>query len=152
MDRLLDAALKNKAQLNWVPEKVQRIASHCNDRKVAAKMASEKSDEIFLALFVKESGPLVVQAAVASVMDCSADCILLDMAVVRRVYLDDLDGLENYVYVKSDGKRSLVLKWKDLKDVQVLTLFTQVTLSLEPCSDKLDFKVKLIKPETENEK
>ena len=34
---------------------LQRRAEHCNDKKYAAKLVSEKSNEIFFAVFVKVS-------------------------------------------------------------------------------------------------
>ncbi len=144
--RLLDAALKDDCKLKWIPQSVEQVASHCNDRKFAAKIASEKSDELFLALFVKESGPLVVDAVVHWVLDHAIDCILLDMAVVKRVYFDDLEDLESYKYIRNGGKLCMELKWKSIAQIQVLTVFSPVVLRLEAVEDKIDFKAKLSQP------
>ena len=46
---------------------IQRLASHCNDKKKAAKTVSEASDEMFLASFIKECGPCVVEGMVIKV-------------------------------------------------------------------------------------
>ena len=61
----MDAALK-KTKLDWNPIKIEEIAQHCNDRKLAAKAVSDKSAEMFLALFVKQSGPILVEAHCSS--------------------------------------------------------------------------------------
>ena len=66
MLRLLDAAI-NGEKLDWQESAVQRLASHCNDKKKAAKTVSEASDEIFLASFIKECGPCVVEGMIIKV-------------------------------------------------------------------------------------
>jgi hypothetical protein len=48
----LDAALK-KTKLDWNPIKIEEIAQHCNDRKLAAKAVSDKSAEMFLGNLLK---------------------------------------------------------------------------------------------------
>ena len=101
---------------------IQRLASHCNDKKKAAKTVAEASDEMFLASFIKECGPCVVEGMVIKVsfilkqgdfegkqskyiivtariiyyhflqqvFDKAVDCLLFDMAVIKRVYLENL--------------------------------------------------------------
>ena len=64
--RLLDAAI-NGYTLEWKEAIIQRIASHCNDKKLAAKRVSEASDEMFLASFIKECGPYNVEGIVLKV-------------------------------------------------------------------------------------
>ena len=64
--RLLDAAIKEES-LDWKESAIQRLASHCNDKKKAAKTVSEASDEMFLASFIKECGPCVVEGMVIKV-------------------------------------------------------------------------------------
>ena len=53
--------------LEWKEAIIQRIASHCNDKKLAAKRVSEASDEMFLASFIKECGPYNVEGIVLKV-------------------------------------------------------------------------------------
>jgi hypothetical protein len=64
--RLLDAALKNEKPA-WLPEHVSAISSNCNKKKLIAKRVSEKSDELFLTMFVNACGPLTVNAMVLQV-------------------------------------------------------------------------------------
>ena len=64
--RLLDAAIKGNMP-EWKESVVQRQAIHCNDKKKAAKIVSQASDEMFLASFIKECGPCVVEGIVVKV-------------------------------------------------------------------------------------
>jgi hypothetical protein len=64
--RLLEAALTG-VKPDWTPSFVSKISSTCNAKKYISKKVSEKSDELFLTLFVKECGPLVVNAMVLQV-------------------------------------------------------------------------------------
>jgi DIS3-like exonuclease 2 len=64
--RLLDAALKENS-LDWKESVIQRLANHCNDKKLAAKRVSQASDEMFLASFIKECGPYDVKGMVLKV-------------------------------------------------------------------------------------
>ena len=66
MFRLLDAAIKQSG-LDWKEPVIQRLASHCNDKKLAAKRVSQASDEMFLASFIKECGPCDVKGMVLKV-------------------------------------------------------------------------------------
>merc|ERR1712110_517834 len=77
--RLLDAAI-NGHTLEWKEAIIQRIAGHCNDKKLAAKRVSEASDEMFLASFIKECGDYNVEGIVLKVFD---------KATVQRVYLEN---------------------------------------------------------------
>ena len=63
---MLDAAIEGTS-LDWSETVIQRLASHCNDKKKAAKTVSEASDEMFLASFIKECGPCVVEGMVIKV-------------------------------------------------------------------------------------
>ena len=64
--RLLNAAI-NGEDLDWEESVIQRLATHCNDKKLAAKRVSQASDEMFLASFIKECGPYMVEGMVLKV-------------------------------------------------------------------------------------
>ena len=53
----MDAAISGR-EVKWNSNDLREAATHCNDKKKNAKMASEKSEELYLALFVKECGPI----------------------------------------------------------------------------------------------
>ena len=52
----MDAALK-KTKLDWNPIKIEEIAQHCNDRKLAAKAVSGICKHFF---FVKSQCPISI--------------------------------------------------------------------------------------------
>ena len=67
---------------------MQSIADNCNDRKYQARVCSERSSEMFFALFVNECGPLEEEAKVIQIKDHSFDVLLVNLGVARRVYCD----------------------------------------------------------------
>ena len=145
--RLLEAALKPK-ELKWNPQQVEMVAQHCNDRKLAAKTCSEKSAELFLCLFIRQSGPISVEAVVVQVMDHSMDCILSNMGVVKRVYFNRNEEIEGFDYQKNEGNNlAMFVKWKHSSTQQILQMFTTVQLSLEANEKSaFDYNARLMKP------
>ena len=137
----------NILNLKWSCGEVQRIASHCNDRKLAAKTISDKSAELFLCLFIRQCGPIVVDAVVGQVMDYAVDCILFDMGIAKRVYVNKNDEIQSFEYVNYEGKLTLILKWKNVSEPQKIQLFSSVKLSLEANEKStLDFNARIMKP------
>lgn len=111
--RLLAASLGIDQPLNQDPAVVYMIADHCNDRKLAAKRASELSNEMFFGIFVRESGPLEEDGMVLNVMDQSLDVLVPELGVVKRVYLKFCPGVKSYTFTKGvKGKPAeLCLVW-----------------------------------------
>ena len=110
---------------------------------------SDKSAEMFLALFVKQSGPILVEAIVIQVMDHSMDCVLSNMGITKRVYVNRNDEIESFDYLKHDGSLTLSVKWKELGSRQMLQMFSTVQLSLEPHEKShFEFNARLLKPNT----
>jgi len=151
--RLLDVAI-NQSSLDWEESVIQRLASHCNDKKQAAKKVSQASDEMFLASFIKECGPYIVEGMVLKVFDKAFDCLLFDMATIKRVYLENLVNsgkLQGYELVQRRQQApELKLTWKKTMDgenkdlVTTLDVFSTVSVTLVPDKDKpLSFKADL---------
>ena len=83
---------------------MQLQTEHCNDTRLAAKRVGEASAELFLGLFIGECGPISQPATVIQVgwgwglelylllqvMDHSLDVLVLEMGVIKRVYVDRL--------------------------------------------------------------
>ena len=144
--RLLEAALLPK-ELKWDPVQIEQVAQHCNDRKLAAKICSEKSAELFLSLFIRQSGPVVVEAVIIQVMDHSMDCILSNMGVVKRVYFNRNEEIQDFEYRKNHGNLAMFVKWKGQSQPQVLQMFKAVTLSLEAHEKSVfEYNARLMKP------
>lgn len=138
--RLLAASLGIDQPLNQDPESIDMIAEHCNDRKLAAKRASELSNDMFFGIFVRESGPLEEDGMVLSVMDQSLDVLVPELGVVKRVYLKFCPGVKNFEFSKGEkGKPAeLCLLWSvkmkscdvTYEEEQVLKIFHQVRVIL----------------------
>ena len=138
--RLLAASLGIDEPLNQDPDGIDMIAGHCNDRKLAAKRASELSNELFFGIFVRESGPLEEDGMVLNVMDQSLDILVPQLGVVKRVYLKFCPGVKSFEFTKGEkGKPAEIrLRWsvklksgdEPYEEEQILKIFDQVRLIL----------------------
>ena len=99
--------------LNQEQAIVDMIAEHCNDRKLAAKRASELSNELFFGIFMRESGPLEEDGMVLNLMDQSLDVLVPELGVVKRVYLRFCPGVKSFTFTKGvKGKPAeMCLRW-----------------------------------------
>ena len=138
--RLLAASLGIDQPLKQEPAIVDMIAEHCNDRKLAAKRASELSNEMFFGIFVRESGPLEEEGMVLNVMDQSLDVLVPELGVVKRVYLKFCPGVKSYTFTKGvKGKPAeMCLLWSvkskttnaTYEEEQEVKIFNQVRVIL----------------------
>ena len=138
--RLLAASLGIDQPLNQEPAIVDMIADHCNDRKLAAKRASEHSNEMFFGIFVRESGPLEEEGMVLNVMDQSLDVLVPELGVVKRVYLKFCPGVKSFTFTKGvKGKPAeMCLVWNvklkttnaTYEEEQEVKIFNQVRVIL----------------------
>lgn len=140
MHRLLAASLGIDQPLNQEPAIVDMIAEHCNDRKLAAKRASELSNELFFGIFVRESGPLEEEGMVLNLMDQSLDVLVPELGVVKRVYLKFCPGVKSFTFTKGvKGKPAeMCLVWSvrlkttgvTYEEEQEVKIFNQVRVIL----------------------
>ncbi|WKX92879.1 hypothetical protein Q1695_010704 [Nippostrongylus brasiliensis] len=104
------------AALGYIPPSdktvadLEKLAQHCNDKKLAAKAVGDSSDDTFFGLVVKQNGPIEACGVVISVMDASFDVLVLKYGVVKRVYVNRLDMARDPIFI--DGPPSqLTLFW-----------------------------------------
>ena len=142
--RLLDLALRGVAS-TWDPAEVEKAASHCNDKRLAAKTVSEASSELFLALFISNCGPLTRPGVVTGVMDHSVDVLILELGVVKRVYVDRC-GVQRHVFKRTVGVSNLDLIWEDGVRLN-LKVLTKVSIVLSKGDKDFDFIAVIEKPE-----
>ena len=86
----------------------------------------------------------VVNFPIFQVMDRSVECLIFDMATVKRIYFDQIPQVADYEYKRRAGKAEVILTWKPLSEAaqprrQALRLFSDVTVSLTASPDK-DFE------------
>ncbi|BFZ23671.1 hypothetical protein BsWGS_26710 [Bradybaena similaris] len=127
--RLLAASLGYSSATEKETELLQKQADFCNDKKQNAKMASDRSSDMYFAIFVKEAGPLEESGMVMAVLNKSFDVLILKLGVVKRVYVDQLP-LKSYTFRKNMKCPELLIEWKADKckrpTKHLITLFTQV--------------------------
>jgi len=142
--RLLDMAVRER-QPDWSMDEVEKAAQHCNDRRLAAKKVGEASAEMFLALFIKECGPLTQDGVVTGVMDHSLDVLITEMGVVKRVYMDRC-GVTRHKFRRVAGVSNVDMFWEDGKKL-VLTILSRVKLLLSRGDKDFEFIAAIEKPE-----
>jgi len=144
--RLLDASITGR-EPPWRPDQVQLQTEHCNDTRLAAKRVGEASAELFLGLFVGECGPVVQPATVIQVMDHSMDVLILEMGVIKRVYVDRL-GCSKQRFRRVAGVSALDLTWGEGREAvaRTFTFLSRVTVILEKADKAFEFTAVLEAP------
>lgn len=108
--RILTATLEGGDAMarTYDVETVKTIADHCNDKRLAAKHAQERGDEVYLAVHV-QSNPLEVEAVVVSL---GRNCFTVNvphLGLTERIYLDKiLDATSTF----DETEKSLFLQAK----------------------------------------
>ncbi len=166
-DRLLAAALSGRNP-SWERNSVKYKLERSNDKKKTAKRVSDEAGEMYLAAFIRLCGPIKKSAIVLKVFQLllyphfqlrsffcttiqvnshSVDCLILEIATVKRVYLDGLEDLKTF----RNQNEELVLWWQSSGQgppiKQTLRPFSEfeVTLSAHPARIH-DFNAILNKP------
>jgi len=119
--RFLTSALKDDYKVQGKIEELQLVADHCNDKKSAAKKASEQSSELFFNVYVMECGPITEKGVIVGILDKAIDVLCTRLGVVKRVYCDKL-SLYTHKFQMEALKPRLTLYWQDeakLKDLSV---------------------------------
>ena len=119
--RLLTASLVSDFNINADVKELQITADHCNDKKWAAKKASEQSSLLFFAVYVKECGPLTEKGVVVGILDKSIDVLSIRLGTVNRVYCDQL-SLSKHDYRLDEVNSHMTLYWQDNSDTKKGTL------------------------------
>eukprot|EP00118_Oscarella_pearsei_P013267 m.104452 g.104452 ORF g.104452 m.104452 type:complete len:776 (+) comp37204_c0_seq7:86-2413(+) len=147
--RLLTASLGIDDTVKESSERMDWIASHCNDMRNAAKRVQEMSSELFFGVFIKECGPINEKGMVSSVLDKAFDVLVLRFGITVRVYCEQLP-LERWEHSKMEQKGVLNLVWKDVGQreqlSQSLTVFTPVEVAIEAKKDGLKYAAFLVHP------
>ncbi|PRP88367.1 mitotic control protein [Planoprotostelium fungivorum] len=118
--RLLQAALtieqaedvksdQVKQVMNTLPQKIQvtKMATHCNDRKLASRKAQEASSKLFLCVMLKYK-PRIAEVVAISIGDRYITCIVPSLNIEIKLYTEDLP-LRSHKY-DSEAK-SITLVW-----------------------------------------
>lgn len=112
--RLLTAALKSDFKVQDDVKALQAVADHCNDKKWAAKKASEQSSLLFFAVYIKECGPVTEKGVVVGILNRAVDVLCTRLGVVNRVYIDQLSLLKHdFNNEENEQTPRMTLHWID---------------------------------------
>ncbi|KAF2352189.1 DIS3-like exonuclease 2 [Trinorchestia longiramus] len=156
--RLLAAAVDSSQYSfpNLELKEIDRRLACSNEKKVAAKRASEYSAELFLAEFIRQVKEVTTSGMVIGVLDRSLDILLLDYCTIKRTYLErlPLDEL-NYDNKNKQEPPTVHIVWSPDHAKQIpaqaqsLTYFTCVKVLLTPfVNDQLKINVTLVRPDS----
>jgi len=151
--RLLQATIDgNVEEFSEKKEGMQNNCRNCNDRKQAAKSAQDRSDRVFLAMYVKKHPLRSKLGVVISVGVKTFKVFIEDLGCSGMLFLDEHKNmLESEPYTTRDGQKQIKLRRKDLSnkpwseiDIKV---FAKLTVSVV-CNEKppIDIKVQLEGP------
>jgi len=145
--RLLQATLDGKEavdEYNQSEDEIQTICGHCNDKRMASKKAQERSDRIFLSIFLKSNPILSTLGVVLSVGDKAFTVFVPSIGVSGMVYLDEHADVYEYRVTKNaeSGQRSMLLIPKSSEGSKVdIKILAKLTVSCH-CKEESPIDVK----------
>lgn len=111
--RLLQASLDGKEAVRdfYQPEdEIQTISIHCNEKRMASKKAQERSDRVFLSLFLKSNPIDSTLGVVVSIGEKAFTVFVPDLGISSMVYLDEHKDRYDVKVQKSDnGQRRMLM-------------------------------------------
>ena len=151
--RLLESTIENTNQFELDEKAIQRICDQCNEKKTAAKAASDRSDRVFLAIYLKKNPLRSTLGAVIGVGEKTFTVFVPEIGCSGKVFLDEhKDQLAFHSHAGKDGQKQIKVtrkkatrgsKWSEF-DVK---FFAKITVSVS-CKEKppIDIKLRLEGP------
>jgi exoribonuclease R len=149
--RLLQATLDGKEAVEEFPmgqDKIASICGNCNEKKDGSRKAQERSDVVFLALFLRRFPMKNVLGVVLSVGNKAFTAFLPSLGVSAIVYLEEHSDWIDYEAHEAPnlGSRMKLTRTKKHKGAQwkemVIKNFAKISVSCK-CSEKPPLSVKL---------
>ena len=119
--RLLDLALRSpqvaaeQGKDSNEITRLQKVADNCNTMRVAAKTAQERSDRVFLSVYISQH-PMDTDAVVIGIGEKSFTVLILELGIEMRLFVDQMDDVTasfdkgaqkiTLVYQNSSAKKS----------------------------------------------
>ncbi|KAL3773408.1 hypothetical protein ACHAW5_008175 [Stephanodiscus triporus] len=112
--RLLQATLDDAVDdFPMTQQEIQAVACHCNDMRMAAKKAQERSDRVFLALHLKRYPISSALGVCLGVGEKTFTVFVPSLGMSTRVFLQEHDDeFDSNAFVDSCGKRRIVIQPK----------------------------------------
>jgi DIS3-like exonuclease 2 len=161
--RLLQATIDdNVDEFPQNQSEIHSAAGHCNEKRMAAKKAQERSDRVFLSLYLKKNPITSTLGVCLSVGEKTFTVFVPKLGASIKVFLQEHEDCFNTnAYTDDDGKRHIVINpktdlipgmqpgdgteptWKSL-DIRVFTkLEVSCTCKARP---PIDVRVKVVGP------
>ncbi|KAL3924224.1 MAG: hypothetical protein SGILL_001170 [Bacillariaceae sp.] len=149
--RLLQATLDGGDAVDNFPiddRQIKQICEECNEKKDGSRKAQERSDVVFLALYLRRFPMKNVLGVVLSIGAKAFTVFLPSLGISAMLYLEEHDDWIEYEGYEDPNfgnriklkriKKHKVAQWKDL----LVKNFTKVSVSCR-CSEKPPLSVKL---------
>ncbi|XP_050489693.1 DIS3-like exonuclease 2 isoform X1 [Bombus huntii] len=130
--RLLYSTLRNiDMPKEWTKSLCKSIAANCNIKKYNAKMAQERSNELYFTYLIDLKGPIVTMGIVFSVHESLINIILCQFGIKLRVSFTHLENLALVEYSSECSIPTINISWKQPAITQVINVFTLLHLRVE---------------------
>ncbi|KAL3786259.1 hypothetical protein HJC23_005337 [Cyclotella cryptica] len=111
--RLLQATLDNAVNECASQQVIHADAMHCNDKRMASKKAQERSDRVFLSLFLKKNPISSVLGVCLGIGEKTFTVFVPSLGLSTRVFLDEhADIFDMNTFDDGGGRRKLVIRPK----------------------------------------
>jgi DIS3-like exonuclease 2 len=163
--RLLQATLDDDVDgFPMTQQEIQAAAGHCNDMRMAAKKAQERSDRVFLSLYLKRNPISSALGVCLGVGEKTFTCFVPSLGMSTRVFLQEHeDEFDINAFEDSSGKRRIVIQPKTNAGVKPLAaddvsrgrswksleigVFTKLEVACScKCQPPIDVRVKVVGP------
>jgi DIS3-like exonuclease 2 len=127
---------------------IHSVARHCNDKRMASKAAQDRSDRVFLALYLKRSPLREALGVVLSVGEKTFTVFVPSLGVSSKLFLDEhkekikaeaVKDVRGQRIIRMEHKSKKKDDWKTL-DIKV---FTKIQVSVI-CKEKPPIDVKIV--------
>ncbi|KOC68745.1 DIS3-like exonuclease 2 [Habropoda laboriosa] len=115
----------------WSRKLCIQIAANCNIKKYSAKVAQERSCELYFTYLIDLKGPIITMAIVLNVKENFIDVILCQVGIKLRVFLAELKDLATVSYSSECSVPTISISWKQPAVTQVINTFTLLYLRVE---------------------
>lgn len=131
----------------WSEKLCKSIATNCNTKKYGAKMAQEKSSELYFAYFIDLNGPINTMGIVLQVTESFIIVILCEIGIKLRIYTGQLKEFATVEYSAECSVPTIKIVWYQPAVTQVINVFTLLHLRVEKHPDTFQLIGTLLPPD-----
>ncbi|CAK9834422.1 DIS3-like exonuclease 2 [Anthophora retusa] len=148
--RLLYSTMTNAAlPQKWSQKLCKQIAANCNIKKYSAKVAQERSRELYFTYLIDLKGPIITMAIVLNVKENFIDVILCQVGINLRISLAKLKDLAAVLYSTECSVPTMSISWKQPAVTQVINIFTLLYLRVEKHPESFQLIGNILPPNEE---